>query len=108
MKKLLKKIRKSVDIYERKEGEKLLNSVIQNMYVQIQKNDRLQHNTELEQLINEIKDLKDKINNSAEFYNDLADKYNKKIETFPTSITAAVLKLKRLTISIVIHIKIIL
>ena len=90
------KIRKSVDIYERKEGEKLLNSVIRNMYVLVQKNDKLQHNMELEQLVNEIRNLKDKINNSAEFYNDLADKYNKKIETFPTSITAAVLKLKKI------------
>lgn len=82
----ISEIKEIKSIEERKQKEKILNSELDNIYKKIEEEDELKNNEKVIKLIQDIKDVEVKIDNYGEFYNELTNRYNKKIKIFPASI----------------------
>lgn len=73
---------------ESMEANNQMTSALNRMMLLVENYPELKANSNFQQLMSELKDAEEKIRYSRQFYNDTVQKYNTKIEVFPSNIIA--------------------
>lgn len=73
---------------EAMEANNQLTGALNRMMLLVENYPELKANANFQQLMNELRDAEEKIRYSRQFYNDTVQKYNTKIEVFPSNIIA--------------------
>lgn len=73
---------------EAMEANNQMTSALNRMMLLVENYPELKANANFQQLMGELKDAEEKIRYSRQFYNDTVQKYNTKIEVFPSNIIA--------------------
>lgn len=73
---------------ESMEANNQLTGALNRMMLLVENYPELKANANFQQLMNELRDAEEKIRYSRQFYNDTVQKYNTKIEVFPSNIIA--------------------
>ena len=73
---------------ESMEANNQMTSALNRMMLLVENYPELKANANFQQLMSELKDAEEKIRYSRQFYNDTVQKYNTKIEVFPSNIIA--------------------